>query len=243
MADDRDLGGRLERLSARWGVASDEDVRAAEAAAWSEVLAGDHLPSAAPARAASAGGPGRGWRERRVPVPEAVLALGWSHVWAWVCFAALTWRRGSSVSAAEVAAAAGWSPGHARRLLAAVEAVGGLVGRRGRRWVPLVMMRDITGWTDGDGLRRAPGHGRFQFHSVAELGCLDAAGRRAAILLGGLRLWSRLGRRPVARRTLARWYGRSRRTIDRLLRVLRASGAVAVVGTPRGLVVEAAAPT
>ena len=224
------LGERLERIMARVGTSDDDaDVVArltaeANERAWAEVQAGVHLPSVAGEQPRRSAAP-VDVADRTVPVPEAVMALGWSHVWAWVCFAALTHRRGATVSAAEVAAVAGWSVGHTRRLLAALLGLGGdLVRREGRRWAPACLWRDITGYRDRDGRWHAPAHGRFQHHSVRELAAVDRAGRRRAILLAGVRLWCRQRRgdqaRPVYRRTLARWFGCSRRTVDRVLRQL-----------------------
>ena len=201
--------------------------------------AGLHAPSVAtvpPPRRDTAGDV----RERRVPVPEAVMALGWSHVWAWVCFSALTRSRGATVSAADVAEHAGWSPGHTRRLLAGIAALGSdFVKREGRRWAPGCMWRDISGYRDEHGQWHRGRHGRFQHHSIAELAGADRAARRALIVLAAARLWCRQRRGgqpvPVYRRTLARWFGTSRRSIDRALRYLADAGRLAVEGSPAGM--------
>ena len=148
------------------------------------------------------------------------------------------------MSAGEVAAVAGYSAGHTRRLLSAVAALGdGLVVLERRRWAPGCMWRDITGYRDEAGAWRGPRHGRFQHHTVAELGALDRAGRRAAVLLAAVRLWCRQRRGdgsalPVYRRTLARWCGCGRRTIDRVLARLVADGRLLAAGTPAGLRLE-----
>ena len=236
----------VERLTERWGAPPDDladELARRSAEAFEEVRAGLHAPHVLDGGVThelrgGAGGPA--WDERPVPVPEAVMALGWSHAWAWVCFAALTYRKGATVSAEQVGHVAGYSPGHARKLLAAIEAARpGLIERRARRWAPACRWRDITGHRDEAGAWRAPQHGRFQHHAVADLAGLDRAGRRCALLLAAMRLWCRQRRGdgpvPVYRRTLARWWGCSRRTIDRALRALADAGAVTVVGTPGGL--------
>ena len=242
------LGERLERLAERFGSPDDVDadlLAARTAEAWAEVQAGLHAPvivdGAAPAAARAPEVP---VEQRRVPVPEAVMALGWSHVVAWVCFSAMTRARGSTVSAGEVAEVAGWSAGHTRRLLAAIAGLGdGLVVRERRRWAPGCLWRDITGYRDRDGRWRKPAHGRFQHHSISELADLDRTGRRRVSLLAALRLWCRQRRVdgsafPVFRRVLARWCGCSRRTIDRTLAALAEAGAVTVAGGPGGLSLE-----